>query len=214
MSAPTTHDPLVVNTRDGAVWQRRAVMADGRGLYAVAGACACPEYLMATLSELAEHGIVGSADALPVPVGAEPKVTAERLAEIKDLIRYESSIAFYSHRAKESVLLLVAEAEEAARLRARVAELEAAPKAVYRAAHDLIPMGLYTTAAEARAHCVAEERSAWAKDAVPVLDWIEDEEDGVAELVTVNEDGEADTVTGYVVTALEIASAYDEEADQ
>lgn len=62
--------------------------------------------------------------ALPVPVGSEPQMTAERLAEIRDLIRYVSSIAFYSHRAKESVLLLVAEAEAAAKLRTRVAELE------------------------------------------------------------------------------------------
>lgn len=62
--------------------------------------------------------------ALPVPVGSEPELTPERLAEIRDLIKYESSISFYSHRAKESILLLVAEAEGAARLRARVAELE------------------------------------------------------------------------------------------
>lgn len=72
MSAPMTHDPLVVNTRDGAVWQRRAVTRDGHGLYAVTGSCNCPEYLMATLAELAEHGIAGSADVLPVPVGPEP----------------------------------------------------------------------------------------------------------------------------------------------
>ncbi len=69
MSAPQTHDPLVVNTKDGTVWQRRAVTAEGRGLYAAAGSCSCPEYLMATLAELAEHGIAGSAYALPMPVG-------------------------------------------------------------------------------------------------------------------------------------------------
>lgn len=70
MSAPTTHDPLVVNTRDGVTWLRRAVMQDGRGLYAVTDSCTCPPYLMATLAELAEHGIAGSADVLPVPVGS------------------------------------------------------------------------------------------------------------------------------------------------
>jgi hypothetical protein len=70
VSAPTTHDPLFVNTQDGAVWMRRAVTREGRGLYAVADApkC-CPEFVMATLTELAEHGITGSAYALPVPVG-------------------------------------------------------------------------------------------------------------------------------------------------
>jgi hypothetical protein len=38
-------------------------------------------------------------------------LTPERIAEIKDLLKYESSIAFYSHRAKESMLLLVAGVE-------------------------------------------------------------------------------------------------------
>lgn len=39
------------------------------------------------------------------------RLTPERLSEIKDLLRYESSISFHSHRAKESMLLLVAEVE-------------------------------------------------------------------------------------------------------
>jgi hypothetical protein len=90
---------------------------------------------------------------------------------------------------------------------------ETVPK-VYRASHDSIVMGLYTTATEARAHCVAEERRSWAKGQTVVFDWIEDEEDGVAELVTVNEDGETESVTGYVVTALEIAAKYDPDGDE
>ncbi|MEU2340113.1 hypothetical protein ABZ608_42420 [Streptomyces sp. NPDC013172] len=90
---------------------------------------------------------------------------------------------------------------------------ETVPK-VYRAQHDSIAMGLYTTATEARAHCVAEERRTWSTGANPVFDWIEDEEDGVAELVTVAEDGETETVTGYIVTALEVAAAYDPDADE
>lgn len=77
MSAPTTRDPLVVNTKDGVVWQRRAVTAEGRGLYAVTGSCSCPEFLMATLAELAEHGIAGSADVLPMPVGPQQPPSAE-----------------------------------------------------------------------------------------------------------------------------------------
>lgn len=81
MSAPSTHDPLVVNTRDGAVWQRRAVTADGRGLYAAAGTCSCPESLMATLSELAAHGITGQADALPMPVGSVTLSLSEQQIE-------------------------------------------------------------------------------------------------------------------------------------
>jgi hypothetical protein len=73
MSAPTTHDPLVVNTRDGECWERRAVTDSGLGLYAVKGSCKCPPFKMATLAELAERGIVGSAHVLPVPVGPAPR---------------------------------------------------------------------------------------------------------------------------------------------
>ena len=49
---------------------------------------------------------------------------AGRLSEIRDLLHYESSIAFYSSRAKESMLMLLAEAHRAARLRERVADME------------------------------------------------------------------------------------------
>lgn len=65
--------PLVVNTRDGACWTRRTVTSGGIALYALADVCKCPEFVMATLDELAERGIVGSADALPVPAGPEAK---------------------------------------------------------------------------------------------------------------------------------------------
>ncbi|MFI5687835.1 hypothetical protein [Streptomyces sp. NPDC051636] len=80
---------------------------------------------------------------------------------------------------------------------------------VYRASHDSIVMGLYTTAAEARKHCETELRREWPNS---LLDWIEDEEDGGAELVAESADGE--TETGYIVTALTVASAYDEEDDE
>jgi hypothetical protein len=73
MSAPTTHDPRFVNTKDGVCWERRAVTDSGLGLYAVEGSCKCPPFKMATLAELAEHGIAGSADVLPVPVGPGPQ---------------------------------------------------------------------------------------------------------------------------------------------
>ena len=86
---------------------------------------------------------------------------------------------------------------------------EVPPLVVYRASHDSIVMGLYTTAAEARKHCESELRREWPNS---LLDWIEDEEDGVAELVAESADGE--TATGYVVTPLEVASAYDEDGDE
>lgn len=65
--------PLVVNTRDGACWTRRSVTEGGIALYALADVCSCPEFVMATLDELAARGIAGSADALPMPAGPEPK---------------------------------------------------------------------------------------------------------------------------------------------
>ncbi|MGX1909045.1 hypothetical protein ACWIID_09300 [Streptomyces phaeochromogenes] len=93
MSTPATHDPLVVNTKDGAVWMRRAVTRQGHGLYAVADApkC-CPEFVMATLAELAERGIAGSADALPMPVGPGVATESARV-DGQRLIRAEQRTA-------------------------------------------------------------------------------------------------------------------------
>lgn len=70
--------PLVVNTRDGVCWTRRTVTSGGIALYAPEGVCKCPEFVMATLAELAEHGITGSADVLPVPVGPQPVDAADQ----------------------------------------------------------------------------------------------------------------------------------------
>lgn len=78
MSAPQTHDPAAVTTLDGCTWTRRALTRDGRGLYALADVTDCPDYVLATLLELAEHGIqsadplatvVAEVGALPVPLG-------------------------------------------------------------------------------------------------------------------------------------------------
>lgn len=63
--------PLVVNTRDGVCWTRRAVTSGGMALYAPESVKSCPEFVMATIDELAEQGIVGSADVLPVPPGPQ-----------------------------------------------------------------------------------------------------------------------------------------------
>ncbi|MEV7793364.1 hypothetical protein AB0O68_15430 [Streptomyces sp. NPDC087512] len=431
--------PLVVNTKDGACWTRRSVTEGGIALYALAGVCSCPEFVMATLDELASRGIVGSADALPMPVGPEPRSEVERLAKQvvvlqdelsevrfdaararreRDVIRERVSEPFgcaycgvvkRSHgrryitgagmhgwtrpsdeqvkdrmlarraarmpvgsepqsddRAKapwgrgkdgrpllpmgahwtdvpelvdqhlagiqarvdqaqpgswfvsptdsapdtvctqydgytrtvgrfanvlsadldlvlhahsdlrwcldviaklrarvteletELAKVLCRHAEDASaiarlvqernafrdqrnnvfatneELRAkfeaqmsradtldrllrtaqdRVAELEAAQGTVHRASHDSIVMGLYTTAAEARKHCETEERRSWPTGTTLAFDWIEDEDDGVAELVVTAGQNEEST-TGYVVEVLEVASEYDAEADE
>lgn len=56
---------------------------------------------------------VAAQGALPVP-GKPERLDDLRLAEIKSLLRYETSISFHSARAKESMLLLVAEVERQA----------------------------------------------------------------------------------------------------
>jgi len=79
----------------------------------------------------------------------------------------------------------------------------------FRASWDTMRLGRYTTEAEARKHCEEHAR----RDLPGAsFDWIEDEEDGVAELVAAF--GEDERSTGYTVTALEIASKYDPEADE
>ncbi|MEU0667147.1 hypothetical protein ABZ508_02780 [Streptomyces lavendulocolor] len=76
MSAPMSHDPVTLTTSEGTRWIRAAVTRDGRGLYRPELAPNCPEFVMATLDELAEHGIKGQPlaaavaelGALPLPV--------------------------------------------------------------------------------------------------------------------------------------------------
>ncbi|MFD0146179.1 MULTISPECIES: hypothetical protein [unclassified Streptomyces] len=54
---PRPRDPLSVTTSDGTVWVRSAITRTGRGLYTIDGVHTCPEHVMATLDELAEHGL-------------------------------------------------------------------------------------------------------------------------------------------------------------
>lgn len=78
--------PAKVRTTDGMVWELRAETRGGLALYALEGVCKCPPYVMATLQELAEHGVQGAElaavvaelGALPVPVGS---VVSERVVE-------------------------------------------------------------------------------------------------------------------------------------
>lgn len=91
--------PLVVNTTDGTVWTLRTETRSGLPLYAIAGApdC-CPPQVMATYAELAEHGIAGEADVLPVPVGPQmpdfpppPRTELEKLRS--DVARLQGLLA-------------------------------------------------------------------------------------------------------------------------
>jgi hypothetical protein len=165
--------PELLRTFDGAEWELRSTTQTGTALYAVKGSpkC-CPPYVMATLTELAEHGIqsaelaaaVAELGALPVPAGnaTQPQ-----------------------------------------------------PLTVFRASHDALTFGLYSTPAAAREHCeqlIRRDVPANARPDFLTCDWIEDEEDGVAELV-ITVDG-LEEETGYIVTALDVAHAYDQEADE
>jgi hypothetical protein len=85
----------------------------------------------------------------------------------------------------------------------------AAVLTVFRASWDSLILGHYTTAEAAREHC--KKRALRDLPSVS-LDWIEDEEDGVAELV--GSVGEEERPLGYIVTTVGVASAYDEEADE
>ncbi|NNJ04191.1 hypothetical protein HHX38_08590 [Streptomyces sp. PKU-MA01144] len=133
MSAPTTRDPLKVTTREGAMWTRRGVNAEGRGLYALEGVEDCPTQLLVTLPELAEHGVrsadplaaaVAELGALPVPVGDPiPYALTDKVPAPLPVV--ESGISDFCTARCES-LRADAAAAELARLRARVAELEAA----------------------------------------------------------------------------------------
>jgi hypothetical protein len=167
--------PLVVNTRDGVCWTRRTVTSGGIALYAPESVKTCPDFVMATEAELAEHGIVGSAYALPMPVGPGPVVRPLALDEaqvdalaasgnraVNDLVHEDlcacdawpekclSSGGFfqgywdwgYLETAIPAVLGLWESMRggELERLRARVAELEAAAKEIQRL-HTDSPMG-------------------------------------------------------------------------
>ncbi|MFE6853465.1 hypothetical protein ACFVDH_22075 [Streptomyces sp. NPDC057674] len=81
---------------------------------------------------------------------------------------------------------------------------------VYRASNESIVCGWYTTPEAARAHCVTLLR----RDSPDsVLNWVEDEEDDVAELFATSSDGE-EAATGYVVWGVTVEAAYDAEADE
>jgi hypothetical protein len=72
-------DPLVVTTRDAGSWWKRAVDAEGHGLYARADCTdVVPE--LRTIRELAVFGLSSMPmDCLPVPVGPTPPSELDRL---------------------------------------------------------------------------------------------------------------------------------------
>ncbi|MER8262693.1 hypothetical protein ABT007_00695 [Streptomyces griseus] len=94
---------------------------------------------------------------------------------------------------------------------------EAQPAAAhtdYRAEHETIHVGHYTTEAAARRHCEALVSDEHPADLALVFDWIGDEDDPEepSEL-TVQVDGGDETPTGYVVVPLTVAAEHDPDAE-
>lgn len=93
MSAPSTRDPLVVNTQDGSCWTRRAVTREGRGLYGLEGTAKdAPELVLSSLADLAGHGLASMADALPMPVGPRTLDVVEEELTGASLSLYEEEL--------------------------------------------------------------------------------------------------------------------------
>ncbi|MGW1127492.1 hypothetical protein [Streptomyces sp. NPDC002526] len=112
----------------------------------------------------------------------------------------------------------IAEAQSWAEGISLLAGLPAGPDAdllVYRAEHDSIRFGLYTTAEAAQAHCEALVSREYPATASVLYEWCVSEqgqEHAVLEL-DARVDGKP-TYTGYTVTTLTAASAYDPDADE
>jgi hypothetical protein len=127
--------PKFVNTKDGVCWTRRTVTSGGIALYAPEGVCKCPEFVMATLAELAEHGIVGSADVLPMRVGPLPRT----LDGVEDELTGVSLSLYEEELLTERLRWALASAKRGrARLRAQVAALLAERRSTNEALDDAV----------------------------------------------------------------------------
>jgi hypothetical protein len=71
VSAPTSHDPVAVNTSDDRCWVRRGWSPDGRGLYALEGTAEDATQTLFLIRELAAFGLRSMAYlAVPMPAGS------------------------------------------------------------------------------------------------------------------------------------------------
>ncbi|MDX2707307.1 hypothetical protein PV350_31295 [Streptomyces sp. PA03-6a] len=93
-----------------------------------------------------------------------------------------------------------------------VTQAAAGELTIYRASHDAIVMGHYTTRDAAQDHCLT---SADNSDLHNYEFTWHDDEDGGAELwATFSSRSMPERPTGYVVTPVPVASEYDEEDDE
>ncbi|MFJ6438501.1 hypothetical protein [Streptomyces sp. NPDC091416] len=98
---------------------------------------------------------------------------------------------------------------------ARLDAAAAVAPVVYRAGHDSISCGLYTTPEAAQQHCEALVSREYPADVTVIFEWcVEDEDEALPGLeLDVQVDGKH-VSTGYTVTPLEVATAYDPDADE
>ncbi|MFJ3282485.1 hypothetical protein [Streptomyces halstedii] len=87
------------------------------------------------------------------------------------------------------------------------------PVVFYRAEHEAIVVGRYTTAAEAQRHCEALVSREYPASAAVFFEWSVDEDDLAVLELDVRVDGEH-VSTGYTVTPVEVAAAFDPDADE
>ncbi|WP_335936664.1 hypothetical protein [Streptomyces sp. PTD5-9] len=84
---------------------------------------------------------------------------------------------------------------------------------VYRAEHDAIVAGLYTTAEAAQQHCEALVSREYPDTVALFFEWCVDDADPAGLELDICVDGDR-LSTGYTVTPLEVATAYDPDADE
>lgn len=92
-----------------------------------------------------------------------------------------------------------------------------APAIVFRAAHDWIVLGLYSTREAAQAHCEAAVQQEEPAGSIRHMSWVADDVGPEAEYelhITPVGTGELIRGTGYLVTPLEVAAAYDPDAEE
>ncbi|WP_338683829.1 hypothetical protein QD712_25515 [Streptomyces acidiscabies] len=135
--------PLVVNTRDGVCWTRRGALRGGEALYAPEGVPCSREALMLTESEVAERGIVGQADALPMPVApGAPGPSADLRGEVDRLRRerdaYCDRVDALTSVARGNKRHVISLTDECRQLAAEVAELKVVQRHTDEALDDAV----------------------------------------------------------------------------
>ncbi|MCX5522267.1 hypothetical protein OG342_05210 [Streptomyces bobili] len=112
MSAPTSHDPVAVNTRDDRCWVRRGWTPAGHGLYALEGSPQDAEQTLYLIGDLAEFGLRSMThSAFPVPSRPKPDtyppaIPWAQLMDHEDLTEFldELAASAITHASSETAL--------------------------------------------------------------------------------------------------------------